>query len=142
MLSCFVECEPEARTVVNENSGERELPPSPVDPDEFERALGRGAGELPENRPAGLLGETPPDWRKVDSPGTSLFGGITQDVDTGVEWLGMLVAYFVFFPVAYVILWRSRRFSRRAKFAYTIAFTLGLVVFASAVLVRRAGWVG
>jgi hypothetical protein len=126
-------------------SGEHEAPEDPasrIGPDELDRALSRGAGELPLNRPAGLLGETPPDWRKIDSPGPSIFGGVTQDVDVRIEWLGMLVAYFVFFPVAYVILWRSTSFSKRVKIGYTIAFTVGLAVVGAGAMIRRAGGLG
>jgi hypothetical protein len=103
--------------------------------DEIDRALGEGS-ELPLNRPAGLLGEHGIDWRKADGSGPSIFGGVTQEMDVRTVWLGMIVAYLVFFPLAYVILWREPRFSRRTKVVYSIAFAAGVALVAYLATVR------
>lgn len=103
---------------------------------ELEEALDRGSGELPPNQPRGFLGERGLDMRKTDGSGVSIFGGVTQEIDPGVVWLAMLAAYLVFFPLAYVILWRSRHFSLRAKIGYTIVFTTGIILAAYALTTR------
>jgi hypothetical protein len=102
----------------------------------LEEALDRGRGELPANRPRGILGEFGLDMRKTDPSGGSIFGGVTQEVDAGVVWLAMLAAYLLLFPLAYVILWRSRHFSPRIRVGYTIAFTIGVIFTAYALLAR------
>ncbi|HEX9092511.1 MAG TPA: hypothetical protein VF902_00880 [Coriobacteriia bacterium] len=101
--------------------------------EELERELAKGAGELPLNRPLGILGGRGLDLTKPDQTAPSLFGGITQEPDANVAWLAMLLAFLVFFPAAYVILWRSKHFSRRMRIGYTIGFTVVLAAIALAV---------
>jgi hypothetical protein len=100
---------------------------------ELERRLDSGVTELPRNRPRGMLGEHGVDLRKVDDLDNlppDLNAGISQEIDLPVVWLAILVSYVVIFPLAFVILWRSRQISRRAKIVTSIVFAIGIVVFA------------
>jgi hypothetical protein len=110
------------------------------DPDELKRALDEGAlRELPPNQVQGWIGERGPDMRKVDEIGKpGMNSGISQEVDAPVVFLGVLVAMVVFFPAAYVILWRSRALSRRYKVIASVVMTVVLAV-AGFWIVRTVG---
>ena len=95
---------------------------------ELKEALDRGSGrELPPNRPPGLLGEPGLNLRKVDPTSHGLNAGLTQENDEQLTFLWIVLAYVVFFPLAYVILWRSHKIERRLKVWITIAMTVGVV---------------
>lgn len=107
------------------------------EPEDLKRALDEGAmRELPPNQVQGWIGERGPDLRKVDEIGKpGLNSGLSQEVDAPVVFLGVLVAMVVFFPAAYVILWRSRALSRRYKVVATVV--ISVVVAAAAVWIYR-----
>jgi hypothetical protein len=108
--------------------------------DKLRRALDAGAmRELPPNHVPGWIGERGPDMRKADDFETpTLNAGISQEVDGPVVFLGMVVALVVFFPAAFLILWRSRAFSRRYKVVATVVMSVIVVAAAAALLVRFA----
>lgn len=105
--------------------------------EELERELDRGEHPLPDNRPRGILGGIGLDLRQRDPERPSLFGGVTQEIDANVVWILMLLAFLVFFPAAYAILWWYPRFSTRMKVGYTIGFTVVLMVVGAAL---AFGW--
>lgn len=109
-----------------------------TEPDELKRALDDGAlPELPPNQVQGWIGERGPDMRKVDEIGKpGMNSGISQEVDAPVVFLAIVVAMVVFFPAAYVLLWRSRAMSRRYKVVATVVMTL--VLAAAGYLIVRA----
>jgi hypothetical protein len=82
---------------------------------EFERALDSGVTELPPNQPKGLLGEKGIDVRKVEDFTPDLNAGLLQENDLHITWLWIVLTYLLFFPVAYVILWRSKAIGIRTK---------------------------
>lgn len=87
--------------------------------------------ELPPNVPPGLLGEVAPDIRKVDGDGPhGLNAGVIQEWTWETTMLSVLLAYVLFFPLAFVILWRSRRVPRNHKIALTCLMIAGI------------GWIG
>jgi hypothetical protein len=104
------------------------MTPPRQEPEELRRALDAGAmRELPPNQVPGWVGERGPDMRKIDDfdkPG--LNSGISQEVDGPVVFLAVVIALVVFFPAAYVILWRSRAFSRRYKIIATVVISVVL----------------
>jgi hypothetical protein len=104
---------------------------------DLDAALDAGSRrELPPNQPQGILGETGGlDIRKVDEFAPDGNAGISQDTDFPVVLMAVLLAYVVFFPVAYVILWRSRHFSTRAKW---ILSAIGIVGIAAVVWSLRS----
>jgi hypothetical protein len=108
--------------------------------EELERALDRGAmRELPPNHVPGWIGERGPDMRKVDDFSTpGLNAGISQEVDAPVVFLTVVIALVVFFPAAYVILWRSRAFSRRYKIVASVVIS-ALVMVAAVMIARTFG---
>ena len=97
----------------------------------LERALDSGVTELRPNRVKGLLGEKNPSLRKPDDFAPDLNAGISQEMDLPVVWMGIVLAYILFFPLAFVLLWRSHHISRRAKIATTVVGAIGIaaVVF-------------
>jgi len=99
--------------------------------EDLEAALDAGATEeLPENQPRGILGERGLDLRKVDDFSPDLNAGISQENDTPVMWLAVIVAYLVFFPLAYWILWRTPLFSRRVKVVTSVIGGIGILTVA------------
>ena len=104
-------------------SADDELWPSERDP------FGDGMEQLPPNIPPGLLGEEGPDLRKVDSGGPyGLNAGVIQESTWETTMLAVALAFFVFFPVAYWILWRSPNVPSKHKVVTTVAMTAGLLV--------------
>jgi len=95
---------------------------------ELESALSKGEmPELPANQPKGLLGGRGLDLYSTDTFEPDLNAGISQEDDLPVQWLALLVAYLLFFPLAYWLLWRSSVFSRRAKVVVSIVWGIGVV---------------
>lgn len=111
---------------------------TPTESDEkLEDILSRGSrDELPPNRPKGLLGEKGLDLYATDTFEPDLNAGISQENDVPVVWLGIVLAFLVFFPLAYWLLWRSSLFTRRAKIITSIVGTCGVVAIATAIYVR------
>lgn len=102
---------------------------------ELDRALDDGSGTpLPPNQPIGILGERGFDLHKVETFEPDLNAGVSQDNDPQVVWLAILLAYLLFFPLAFVMLWRSSLYSRGQKAAYSVAMAAGIVLVG--VLVR------
>lgn len=94
---------------------------------EIDRILDEGERELPENRPRGILGEPGFNLSKVDDLDTpDLNAGISQELDTPVIWLAVVFTYVVFVPLAYVILWRTKRFTLRAKVIASVVGAVGI----------------
>ena len=89
---------------------------SPEERAQLERALDSGVTELPQSHPKGLLGERGIDVRKVDDFAPDVNAtGIAQENDPGVKWLVIVLAYLLFFPLGYLLLWHSKHISLRAK---------------------------
>jgi len=104
---------------------------------ELDAALSHGEmSGLPQNQPKGILGEKGFDLRKVDDFSPDLNAGISQENDAPVMWLAVIVAYLIFFPLAYWILWRSPLFSRKAKVVTSVIGCIGIAAVVSVLLVR------
>ena len=101
-------------------------PRSQTRQDELDRALDSGVTQLPPNRVRGLLGETSPDLREPESFEPDLNAGVSQENDLPVLWMAIVLAYLLAFPLADVVLWRSRMISRRAKIAVSAVGALGI----------------
>ena len=71
---------------------------------------------------------SPPDIRKADGDGPhGLNAGVIQEWTWETTMLSVLLAYVLCFPVAFVILWRSRRVPRNHKIVLTALLLAGLV---------------
>jgi len=98
-------------------------------------ALSSGArDELPPNQPKGILGDKGLDIYKVDTFEPDLNAGVSQENDAPVIHLAIVLAYLLFFPLAFWLLWRSPLYSVRAKVTLTIAGVTGVVVVGFALL--------
>jgi len=98
---------------------------------------GDGIEELPPNIPPGFLGETGVDLRKVDGDGShGLNAGVIQEWTAETTLLVVMLAYFIFFPLAFVILWRSRKFTKRQKTVSSVLMAVGIAYLAA----RLLGW--
>jgi len=96
--------------------------------EELDRALSRGAlEELPPNQVQGLLGERNPKLRVTDEFKPDLNAGVSQEIDLPVVWMAIVLAYLLFFPLAYVILWRTSHISQRAKIVVSVVGAVGVV---------------
>ena len=103
----------------------------------LDAALDKGElPKLPPNQPKGILGEKGFDLYKVDDFEPDLNAGISQENDAPVVWLAVILAYLLFFPLAFWILWRSPAFTRRAKVVTTIVGCAGVLTVATWLLVR------
>ena len=105
--------------------------------DRLERELSHRMTELPENNPKGWLGEKGFDLRKVDDFAPDLNAGISQEVDTPVVWLAVVLGYLVFFVPGFVILWRSKRISTKTKSLMSAIGIVGMIAFAVMVYLRH-----
>jgi hypothetical protein len=96
---------------------------------QLDRALSRGAlKELPPNQVRGLLGERNPKLKVVDDLSKpDLNAGVSQEMDLPVVWMAIVLAYLLFFPLAYVILWRTRYISHRDKAIVSVVGAAGIV---------------
>ena len=92
----------------------------------LDRALDSGVTELPPNRVKGLLGEKGPDLRKPDEFVPDLNAGISQEMDLPVVWMGIVLAYVLFFPLAFLLVWKSRHISLRAKIMTSAVGAVGV----------------
>lgn len=105
--------------------------------EELEAALDEGSGaELPPNQPQGLLGEPGLNLYKIDEFEPSGNAGVSQEIDFPVVLMAVLLAYLILFPVAYVILWRSRQFSLRGKVVMSVVGAVGVAAATWALLGR------
>lgn len=116
-------------------------PSNPKSAEEREAALNRaldgGLPELPPNQVRGILGEQGKiDLRKEEDFTPDLNAGISQEMDLPVMWMGIVLAYVLFFPLAYVLLWRSRVISRRAKWVVSAVGAAGGVAVVVALALR------
>jgi hypothetical protein len=90
-----------------------------------------GLDELPPNVPPGFLGEPGLNLKKADNDGPhGLNAGITQEWTWEMTIMVVILAYLVFFPLAYVVLWRSRKVPRRQKVIFSWAMAAGLAYVA------------
>lgn len=96
----------------------------------LDRALAGGLDELPPNQVKGLLGETNPQLKVVDDFTPDLSAGVSQEMDLPVVWMGIVLAYLVFFPVAYYILWRTKYISGRDKVVVGAVGAVGIAYVA------------
>ncbi len=101
---------------------------TPEERAQFERAMDSGITELPPSQPKGMLGEKGIDVRKVEDFTPDLNAGILQENDPNVMWLVIVLSYFLFFPAAYVLLWRSKYISVRAKWIASGVGAVGIVL--------------
>ena len=104
---------------------------SPEERAQFERALDSGVTELPPSHPKGILGEKGIDVRKVEdfTPDVNATG-LLQENDPGVMWLVIVLAYLLFFPLAYVVLWRSKFIPLRTKWVASAVGAVGIALVA------------
>jgi len=101
----------------------------------LDEALSKGElDELPQNQPKGILGEKGFDLYKVDEFEPDLNAGISQENDLPVVWLAIIVAYLLFFPLAYWLLWRTPLISHRYKVVASIVGAVGVVFVAMALM--------
>jgi len=102
----------------------------------LDRALDGGLPELPPNQVRGILGERGGiHLRKEEDFTPDLNAGISQEVDLPVVWMGIILAYVLFFPLAFVLLWRSKHISQRAKVIASVVFSVGVLAVAVMLMV-------
>ena len=95
--------------------------------EELDRELSKGElDELPPNQVKGLLGEKNPKLKAVDSFEPDLNAGVSQEMDLPVVWMAIVLAYLVFFPVAYVLLWRTKYITHRNKIIVSVVGGIGI----------------
>jgi uncharacterized BrkB/YihY/UPF0761 family membrane protein len=89
-----------------------------------------------------MLGEPGLNLRKVDPTSHGLNAGLSQENDAQMTFLWIVLAYLVFFPLAFVIVWRTHKITPRSKIWMTVAMTAGVVAVAAWFLTRGAfvGW--
>ena len=102
----------------------------PTREQELDRALDSGVTELPPNHVRGILGVSSPDLREPESFDPDLNAGVSQENDLPVLWMAIVLAYLLAFPVAYVVLWRSKLISWRAKIVISIVGAVGVAYIA------------
>lgn len=114
------------------------MPENPSsDSDRLEEALSRGAaGRLPPNQPKGLLGERGVDLYKVDSFEPDLNAGVSQENDGPVVRIAVVLAFLLFPPVGYWLLWKTDVFTRTQTYLVGILGTAWLFLVAWLVLIR------
>lgn len=107
---------------------------SPEEREELERALDSGITELPQNQPKGFLGQKAPDMRKPEDFSPDMNAGLLQENDPGVMGLVIVLAFLLFFPVGYVLLWRDKHLNRRTKWIASVV----VAVIVGAIALRIA----
>lgn len=91
--------------------------------------------ELPESRPLGMLGEHGLNVLKSDTfEPDGVSAGLLQESTWETRWLAIALAYLVFFPLAFVLVWRSKRLAPRTKVIATVVMLAGVVAVASQLL--------
>lgn len=107
--------------------------PAPGQPNDRPRDPGYedGLDELPPNVPPGLLGERGLNLYKEETgEPRGLNAGLLQESSAEVVWLAIFLAYVLFFPLAYVIVWRTKSIPRTRKWVVTGVLTVGVVTVA------------
>jgi hypothetical protein len=96
---------------------------------ELKKALDEGSGgELPPNAPRGILGDRGLNVGKTDDLNAhGLSAGLSEEWDGPVAWLFVILLYLLFFPLAFVVLWRSKVLPRRTKIGMTVIMVAGIV---------------
>lgn len=90
-----------------------------------------GLDELPPNIPPGFLGEMGLNLRDTDHDGPhGLNAGIIQEWTWEMTFMVVLLTYLLFFPLSFVILWRSRRIPHHQKIIFSVGMVLGIVLVA------------
>lgn len=111
--------------------GPADQPEAKDERSELDRALDKGgSSNLPPNRPKGILGEVAPDLYGSEKFEADLNAGISQENDGPVLFLAIILAYLLFFPLAFVLLWRAKGTALSTKVAMSIVMTIGVVVVA------------
>ncbi len=115
-------------------------PASTAAPDreaELERALSEGRlDHLPPNQPRGILGERNPELRVEEDFTPDLNEGVSREMSWPVERLLIFLAFVFFFPLAYVLVWRSKNATFEWKVTVTIATAVFIAYVAYRMLVR------
>jgi hypothetical protein len=95
--------------------------------EQLDRELSKGElDELPPNQVKGLLGEKNPKLKVIDSFEPDLNAGVSQEMDLPVVWMGIVLAYLIFFPLAYVLLWRTKLITHRNKIIVSAVGAAGI----------------
>lgn len=92
--------------------------------------------DLPPNAPKGILGERGFDIYKVDDFEPDLNAGISQENDLPVIWLAIVLAFLLFFPVGFWLLWRTPLIGTRSKIIVSAVGALGVFAVGIVLLVR------
>ena len=101
--------------------------------------LESGVDELPPNIPPGFMGEVGPSLRTVDGDGPhGLNAGIIQEWTWETTIALVLLAYALCFPVAFVILWRSRKVPKAQKVAISLIMVAGIAYVAWKLLAAKS----
>lgn len=108
---------------------------TPEEREQLERALDSGVRELPPNELKGFLGEKGPDMRKAEDYAPDLNAGLLQENDPGIIWLAIVLAYLLFFPLGYVLLWRSTFIPRKTKWIASLVGAAGIALVSLKLLV-------
>jgi len=104
---------------------------------ELESALTRGElPELPPNQPKGLLGEKGLNVYKVDSFKPDMNAGVSQENDGPVVQLAIVLAFLLFFPLGFWLLWRTQVYTTRAKLVLSAGALTGIAFVCWLVFVR------
>lgn len=91
--------------------------------------------ELPPNRPPGMLGESGLNVLKTDAfEPDGVNAGLIQESTWETRWLTIVLAYLVFFPAAFVLVWLSERLTLRTKAITTLVMLAGIALVASQIL--------
>lgn len=87
--------------------------------------------ELPPNIPPGFLGEKAPDMLKSDDESShGLNAGIIQEWTWETTMIVVLLTYIFVFPLAFVVLWRSKKVPRSHKIVMSVLMAAGIVFVA------------
>jgi len=90
---------------------------------------------LPPNQPRGILGERNPELRVEEDFTPDLNEGVSREMGWPVERLLILLAFLVFFPLGYWLVWRSKNATFEWKVTVTIATAVFIAYFAYRMLV-------
>ena len=110
---------------------------TPEEREQLHRELDSGMTELPENQIKGVLGDKGLDFRKTDTFEPDLNAGLSQENDMPVEWMAILLGYFLFFVPGFVLLWMSKRVPLRTKIIASVVMVAGVIAFVAFLMLRR-----